>query len=113
MKDPVGYGSVNPRPTLDMLFSQFYQSSAPWNESGWKNAQFDQLVTAARGESDQVKRKQMYGDMQQLVYDNCGTLIPAFISTMDGCSNKVKGVEAWPSGMMMGYRFHEFAWLAA
>ncbi|WP_338494576.1 ABC transporter substrate-binding protein [Erwinia aphidicola] len=113
MKDPVGYGSINPRPTLDMLFSQFYQSSAPWNESGWKNAQFDQLLSAARGESDQAKRKQMYGDMQQLVYDNCGTLIPAFISTMDGCSNKMKGVEAWPSGMMMGYRFHEFAWLSA
>ena len=113
MKDPIGYGSVNPRPTLDMLFSQFYLSSAPWNESGWKNEQFDQLVAAARGESDQGKRKQMYGDMQKLVYDNCGTLIPAFISSMDGCSKKVKGVEAWPSGMMMGYRFHEFAWLAA
>ncbi|PRD13287.1 ABC transporter substrate-binding protein [Pantoea coffeiphila] len=113
MKDPVGYGSVNPRPTLDMLFSQFYLSTAPWNESGWKNEQFDQLVAAARGESDQGKRKQMYGDMQKLVYDNCGTLIPAFISSMDGCSNKVKGVEAWPSGMMMGYRFHEFAWLAS
>lgn len=111
MKDPIGYGSVNPRPTLDMLFSQFYYSPAPWNESGWKNAQFDQLLTAARGESDQAKRKQMYGDMQKLVYDNCGTLIPAFISTMDGCSNKVKGVEAMPSGMMMGYRFHEYAWL--
>lgn len=113
MKDPVGYGSVNPRPTLDMLFSQFYLSTAPWNESGWKNPQFDQLVLAARGESDQGKRKQMYGDMQKLVYDHCGTLIPAFISTMDGCSNNVKGVEAWPSGMMMGYRFHEFAWLAS
>jgi peptide/nickel transport system substrate-binding protein len=25
----------------------------------------------------------------------------------------VGGVEAWPSGMMMGYRFHEFAWLKA
>lgn len=113
MKDPVGYGSINPRPTLDMLFSQFYRSDAPWNESGWKNAQFDQLVTAARGEQDQAKRKQMYGDMQQLVYDHCGTLIPAFISSMDGHSSKVKGVEAWPSGMMMGYRFHEYAWLAS
>ncbi len=112
-KDPVGYGSINPRPTLDMLFSQFYRSDAPWNESGWKNAQFDQLVSAARAEQDQAKRKQMYGDMQQLIHDHCGTLIPAFISTLDGHSNKLKGVEAWPSGMMMGYRFHEFAWLAS
>lgn len=112
-KDPIGYGSINPRPTLDMLFSQFYLSDAPYNESGWKNPQFDQLVAAARGESDQAKRKQMYGDMQKLIYDHCGTLIPTFISSLDGHSNKVKGVEAWPSGMMMGYRFHEYAWLAA
>lgn len=113
MKDPIGYGSVNPRPTLDMLFSQFYVSDAPWNESGWRNPQFDQLVVAARGERDQARRKQMYGDMQALIYAHCGTLIPAFISSQDGFSNKVKGVEPWPSGMMMGYRFHEFAWLAA
>jgi len=112
-KDPVGYGSINPRPTLDMLFSQFYLSSATNNESGWKNEQFDQLVMAARGERDNAKRKQMYGDMQTLIYDHCGTIIPTFISSTDGYSNKVRGVEAWPSGMMMGYRFHEFAWLSA
>ncbi|EPZ3942687.1 ABC transporter substrate-binding protein [Klebsiella pneumoniae] len=113
MKDPIGYGSINPRPTLDMLFSQFYLSTASNNESGWKNPQFDQLVVAARGERDQAKRKQMYGDMQHLIYDHCGTLVPIFVSSMDGYSKKVKGVEPWPSGMMMGYRFHEFAWLSA
>ncbi len=113
MKHPISYGSVNPRPTLDLLFSQFYKSDAPWNESGWKNAQFDQLVTAARGERDQAKRKQMYGDMQELVYNHCGTIIPLFISSLDGYSNKVKGVESYPSGMMMGYRFTELVWLSA
>ncbi|MGM3160169.1 ABC transporter substrate-binding protein [Dickeya undicola] len=113
MKDPIGYGSINPRPTLDMLFSQFYRSDAPWNESGWKNDPFDQLLTAARSERDTAKRKQMYGDMQQLIYDHNSTLIPLFISSMDGYSKKVKGIEPWPSGLLMGYRFHEFAWLSA
>lgn len=70
-------------------------------------------MTAARGERDQAKRKQMYGDMQKLVYDHCGTIIPLFISSLDGYSNKVKGVEAYPTGMMMGYRFSEFVWLTA
>ncbi|KEA54260.1 ABC transporter substrate-binding protein [Mangrovibacter sp. MFB070] len=113
MKDPIGYGSINPRPTLDMLFSRFYLSSAPDNESGWQNPQFDQLVVAARGERDQAKRKQMYGDMQHLIYDHCGTLVPIFVSSMDGYNTKVKGIEPWPTGMMMGFRFHEFAWLSA
>ncbi|WJY13710.1 ABC transporter substrate-binding protein [Pectobacteriaceae bacterium CE90] len=113
MKDPIGYGSINPRPTLDMLFSQFYRSDAPWNESGWKNVQFDQLLMQARSERDTTKRKQMYGDMQTLIYDHNSTLIPLFISSLDGYSRKVKGIEAWPSGLLMGYRFHEFAWLSA
>ncbi len=35
-KHPLSFGNINPRPNADMLFSQFFQSTAPWNESGWK-----------------------------------------------------------------------------
>lgn len=112
-KDPVGYGSINPRPTMDMLLTQFYLANASNNECHWNNPKFDQLVVAARGESDQAKRKQMYGDVQEIIYNESGTLIPCFVSMIDGYSSKVKGLEAWPSGMVMGYRFHEFAWLSA
>ncbi|WP_019937099.1 ABC transporter substrate-binding protein [Bordetella sp. FB-8] len=113
MKHPMSYGSINPRPTLDMLFSQFYYSSARWNESGWKNAQFDQLLVASRGETDDAKRKKMYGDMQVLIAEHCGTIVPAFISFLDGYDRRVKGLESNPMGMLMGYRFAEFVWLEA
>ncbi|NIF23831.1 ABC transporter substrate-binding protein [Candidatus Pantoea multigeneris] len=112
-KDAVGYGSINPRPTIDMLLSQFYLANASNNECHWNNPQFDQLVVAARGESDQARRKQMYGDIQEMIYNQSGTLIPCFVSMIDGYSKKLKGLESWPSGMVMGYRFHEFAWLSA
>lgn len=112
-KDPVGYGSINPRPTMDMLLTQFYLSNAANNECGWKNPHFDQLVVAARGENDVAKRKQMYGDIQEIIYNQSGVLIPCFVSMLDGYNKKLKGVEPWPSGMVMGYRFHEFAWLSA
>ncbi|MBT0726689.1 ABC transporter substrate-binding protein [Rosenbergiella australiborealis] len=113
MKDPIGYGSINPRPTLDLSFSQFYLSNSANNESKWHNPQFDQLVVAARGVQDPTKRKQMYDDMQKLIYDDCGTLIPMFVSSLDGYSNKVQGLKSWPAGMMMGYRFSENVWLSA
>jgi len=111
MKHPVSYGSVNPRPTLDMLFSQFYQSGARWNESGWKNEQFDQLLVAARGETNEARRKQMYGDMQTLIAEHCGTIVPAFISFLDGYDRRVQGLAPNPMGMLMGYRFAEHVWL--
>ena len=113
MKDPVGFGSINARPTINLLLSQFYLSSSANNESKWHNPQFDQLVIASRGERDATKRKQMYDDMQKLIYDHCGTLIPMFVSNLDGYSSKVKGLESWPSGLMMNYRFHENVWLSA
>ncbi|QTH12330.1 ABC transporter substrate-binding protein [Pseudomonas corrugata] len=112
-KHPLSFGNINPRPNADMLFSQFFQSTAPWNESGWKNAQFDQLLIQARGETDEVKRGKMYADMQTLVHDHCGIGIPVFISNIDGVDQRVKGYGTNPLGGFMGYMFAEQVWLDA
>lgn len=111
MKKPVGFGNINPRPNADILFSLFFKSDSPWNESAWKNEKFDQLLVAARAESDFAKRKQMYGDMQALVSDHCGIGIPVFISILDGHSTKLKGLEPVPTGGLMGYNYSEYVWL--
>ena len=83
MKHPMGFGNTNPRPTADLMFSLFYKSDAAWNESGWKNPRFDRLLVEARGEANQAKRKQLYGEMQELVRDYCGVSIPVFINLID------------------------------
>lgn len=59
---PLSFGNINPRPSADVMFSQFFQSSALWNESAWKNEQFDQLLLLSRGEADDAKRGKMYAD---------------------------------------------------
>jgi len=113
LKDPLGFGSINPRPSADVLFTQFFKSNAPWNESAWKNDRFDQLVVAARGEPDEVKRKQMYGEMQGLVSNLCGIGIPVFISLLDANDKRLKGLSPIPTGGMMGFCFAEYVWWAA
>jgi len=110
MKHPLTFGNTNPRPTADLIFSLFYKSDAPWNESGWKNPHFDQLLLAARGEVDEAKRKQIYGDMQVLVHDKCGVGIPVFISLIDAHDLRLKGYGAIPIGGLMGYSFAEHVW---
>jgi len=111
MKHPVGYGSVNPRPSADILFTLFFKSDAAWNESAWKNPQFDQLLAAARQETDEAKRKQMYADMQTLVHDEAGIGIPVFMSLLDAHTTKLKGLSPIPLGGLMGYNFAENVWL--
>lgn len=112
-KHPLSFGNINPRPNADMIFSQFFQSTAPWNESGWKNEQFDQLLVQARGETDEAKRGKMYADMQTLVHNHSGIGVPVFISNIDGVDQRVKGYGTNPLGGFMGYMFSEQVWLDA
>jgi peptide/nickel transport system substrate-binding protein len=112
-KHPLSFGNINPRPTVDLMFTLFFKSDARMNESGWKNAQFDQLLAAARGETNDAKRKQMYGDMQTLVHEQGGIGIPIFNESIDGFTNKLKGYSAHPMGGLMGYMFAEHVWLDA
>jgi peptide/nickel transport system substrate-binding protein len=112
MRHPLTFGNINPRPTADLLFSLFFKSDAVWNESGWKNDQFDQLLFAARGEADEAKRKQMYGDMQVLVHQAGGVGVPVFISLLDAYDRRLEGFGAIPIGGLMGYSFAEYVWWA-
>ncbi|ABM32765.1 extracellular solute-binding protein, family 5 [Paracidovorax citrulli AAC00-1] len=113
LTNPVGFGNVNPRPSADTLLTQFFKSDAAWNESRWKSAQFDQLLLAARAETDQAKRKQMYADMQTMIHQEAGIGIPLFLASIDGHSSKLKGLSPIPLGGMMGYAFAEHVWLEA
>jgi peptide/nickel transport system substrate-binding protein len=112
-KHPMSFGNINPRPTVDLMFTLFYKSSAPMNVSGWKNEKFDQLLEAARGETNDAKRKQMYADMQVMVHEQCGVGIPIFNNSIDGFTNKLKGYSSHPMGGLMGYAFAEHIWLEA
>lgn len=113
MKHPVGFGAVNPRPSADILLTLFFKSDAAWNESAWKNPKFDQLLVAARMETDEAKRKQMYADMQTMIHDESGIGIPLFLNLLDGHTAKLKGLGAIPLGSLMGYNFAENVWLEA
>ncbi len=113
LKAPIHFGNINPRPTPDIYFSLLYSSDAPWNESQYKSPKFDQMLLEARGLLDQQKRKEIYGEMQTMISEEAGTIIPAYISNADAISSKVKGLQANPLGGMMGYAMAEYIWLEA
>ena len=113
LNSPVGFGNVNPRPSADVLLTQFFKSDAAWNESRFKSERFDQLLLASRAETDLAKRKQMYADMQTMIHNEAGIGIPLFLNSIDAHSSKVKGLGPIPLGGLMGYQFAENAWLEA
>lgn len=110
MKHPLTFGNVNPRPTVDMMFSLFFQSKALSNESGWNNPRFDRLLLEARRSTDEAHRKAIYGEMQWLVHNHGGVGIPVFQSLMDGFDRRLKGIFPIPLGGFMAYTFGDHVW---
>lgn len=111
MKVPVGFGNVNPRPTADIIFTQFFAGHAPWNESGWRDARFDRLLVEARATTDEALRRRIYGEMQHRIHDRAGIGIPLFLSLLDAYSPRVKGLKPMPAGGLMGFDFAAHVWL--
>lgn len=89
MKKPFCVVTWGGRPTADWMFSQVYAADAPWNESHWKNDRFNQLLVAARSEGDDAKRRDMYNEMQRIMHDDGGTVIPVFANYLAATSKSV------------------------
>ncbi|MDX8522811.1 ABC transporter substrate-binding protein [Mesorhizobium dulcispinae] len=77
------------RATADWLFTQFYQTGAAWNSTHFSHKRFDELLIAARGETDQTKRAAQYAEMQQILHDEGGTITYAFLNYTNAVSRKV------------------------
>ncbi|MFG6595060.1 ABC transporter substrate-binding protein [Sulfitobacter sp. 1A13368] len=78
------------RPTPDLMFSTGYAADAEWNETKWDNERFNELLLQARPELDQTRRAEMYGEMQKIVKEQGGALIPAFGQYVSAMSESVQ-----------------------
>ncbi|MFC7066312.1 hypothetical protein [Brucella rhizosphaerae] len=97
----------------DLALSVAYASTASQNDTHWKNADFDAKLLEARGMLDQAKRKEIYADLQAMISDDGGALIPMFGDYLDATSKKLKGVTTHPMFNLMGARLAEKVWLEA
>lgn len=77
------------RATEDWMFSSAYESGVPWNDTGWENARFQELLLTARAELDSDKRREQYREMQMLVSKEGGTVIPMYANFVDAHSTKL------------------------
>jgi peptide/nickel transport system substrate-binding protein len=100
------------RPTEDWMFSVAYAAGAPWNETYWEHARFNELLVLARAELDPAKRREMYGEMQQLTRDEGGAVIPVFANYVFAMSKKVEHGPMAANWDLDGVRGMERWWFA-
>ncbi|MEY3306912.1 MAG: Dipeptide-binding protein DppE precursor [Pseudomonadota bacterium] len=82
------------RPTEDSILSLAYVTGASWSNTRFSNSRLDELVTNARGEADENLRREMYWEVQAILNAEGGTLIPAYIQSIDGVAANVMHPEA-------------------
>ncbi len=111
MKRPFHMSNWMPRPTADLRFSLVHLSDAKWNESHNGTPELDALIIKARGMIDGPERGQVYCDIQEIVHNTGGSVIPVFNSWLDARTEKLMGWSAHPVGEGDGFRVHENVWL--
>lgn len=77
------------RPTEDSMLSLVYAENASWNESHFKHDKFNQLLSAARSELDEEKRRSMYYEMQSILSNEGSTLMPMFGNFVSARTKKI------------------------
>ncbi len=77
------------RPVADMIMSISLAADAAWNDTHWKNPRFNELLIAARAETDDKKRAAQYAEAQQLVHDDGGQLVLMYNNYVGALSTAV------------------------
>jgi len=75
------------------MFSTAYEAGAPWNDSQWDHPRFQELLLSARAELDSAKRAEQYGEMQMILRDEGGVIIPMFANYVQALSMSIQTPE--------------------
>ncbi|MDQ1032288.1 peptide/nickel transport system substrate-binding protein [Streptomyces umbrinus] len=76
---------------VDQLFTQVFRSGSSYNETAWSDKGFDALLDRARQETDDERRRELYGEAQTFVVEKGGAMTPMFADRLVGISRKVRG----------------------
>ena len=98
------------RPTEDMMFSTTYAADASWNDAHWQHERFNKLLVQARAELDTALRREMYVEMQLIVRDEGGTVIPVFASDLMAGTDRLRHGPVAANIQMDGLRVAERWW---
>ncbi len=111
MKVPLNVVSWNMRPTANAMLAIQFAPGAAWNDTFWNSDQMGALLKAQLAETDAQKRHNMLCEMQDLVHNDSGMVIPYHVNQLDGVNQKVQGIPKIPLAPLGGAEWPEFAWL--
>ncbi len=102
----MGYWGM--QPTEDAAFTLLLTSDAAFEDSAWKNKEFDELVARGRSTLDDAERARLYAQAQQLIVRDVPNIYPFFQDVLTASRDWVKGWQVHPLSRTF---FVESVWL--
>lgn len=112
MKKPFSAVYWGGRPVEDQAFSIPYTCGADWNDTFWCHDKFTELLVDARAELDEDKRRQMYWEMQDILANQGGVIVPMFANYVFATNDKIAHSDLASNWDVDGERFVERWWFA-
>ena len=113
LKKPFMVSFWNGRETTDMMLTLGYSSESGWNETHFLRDDFDALLAEARALLDFDRRREIYWELQRMLSEEGGSIIPIFNDFLDGFSTSVGGAAPDAARATVGARPIERCWLEA
>jgi peptide/nickel transport system substrate-binding protein len=101
-KVPFGCTGWLHRPLGVMILNLAYRTGVPWNESGYSNPTFDELLNQAGGILEADKRADVMQKLEQIMQNEGPIAQPVFAEAFTFWDRKVKGFEMHPSSYIFG-----------
>lgn len=92
------------------MFSTAYAAGAPWNDTFWEHERFNELLIEARAELDEARRRELYREMQLIVRDEGGVVVPLFNNYVMALSTRIGHEQVGNNWSFDGFRAIERWW---
>jgi peptide/nickel transport system substrate-binding protein len=101
-KVPFGATIWYHRPLAMMILGLGYRTGVPWNESGYANPQFDDILTKAEGTLDIDARRDLIGQLEDIMHEDGPIAQPLFRNNFTFYDKTVLGASIHPSSYFFG-----------
>ncbi|MGE4325532.1 MAG: ABC transporter substrate-binding protein [Pseudodonghicola sp.] len=108
MKGPFYIGYWGMQPTIDATYNLLLTSDASYQDTEWKNVEFDSLIAKGRSITDPTERAKIYAEAQAMELRDTPYIVPFFEDVLTASRDSTHDWEVAP---ISRYFFVENVWL--
>ena len=97
--------------TESQMFATGYAPGAAWNDTQWDDEHFNRLRLQAQAELDTSKRRDIYTEMQRILRDDGGAIVPFFANFVMARTPRLQHGELASDNTFDGQRIAERWWM--